>query len=45
VVERSFNVLKQGRGLAARYDKLALAYRGGVVLAAIVTWLRLEDTP
>ena len=46
VVERSFNVLKQWRGLATRYDKLALTYRGGVVLAAIVTWLRvLGDTP
>jgi putative transposase len=46
VIERSFNVLKQWRGLATRYDKLALTYRGGVVLGAIVTWLRaLRDTP
>ncbi len=46
VVERSFNVLKQWRGLATRYDKLALTYRGGVVLGAIITWLRvLGDTP
>ena len=46
VVERSFNTLKQWRGLATRYDKLAITYRGGVVLAAIVTWLRaLGDTP
>ena len=46
VVERSFNAIKQWRGLATRYDKLALTYRGGVVLAAIVTWLRaLSDTP
>jgi transposase len=46
VVERSFNALKQWRGLATRYDKLALTYRGGVVLAAIITWLRaLRDTP
>ena len=46
VVERSFNAIKQWRGLATRYDKLALTYRGGVVLAAIVTWLRaLRDTP
>ena len=35
VIERSFNVLKQWRGLATRYDKLALTYRGGVVLGAI----------
>ena len=40
VVERSFNAIKQWRGLATRYDKLALTYRGGVVLAAILTWLR-----
>ena len=46
VVERSFNVLKQWRGLATRYDKLALTYRGGVVLGAIIIWLRaLGDTP
>jgi putative transposase len=46
VIERSFNDHKQWRGLATRYDKLALTYRGGVVLAAIVTWLRaLRDTP
>jgi len=31
--------LKQWRGLATRYDKLALTYRGGVVLGAIITWL------
>jgi transposase len=40
VVERSFNALKQWRGLATRYDKLAVIYRGGAVLAAILTWLR-----
>lgn len=46
VVERSFNVFKNWRGLATRYDKLALTYRGGVVLTAIVVWLRaLGDTP
>lgn len=46
VIERSFNVLKQWRGLATRYDKLALTYRGGVVLGAIITWLHeLGDTP
>jgi transposase len=38
-VERSFNVFKQWRGLATRYDKLALTYRGGVVLRAITIWL------
>lgn len=38
-VERGFNVFKQWRGLATRYDKLALTYRGGVVLRAINIWL------
>ena len=40
VVERSFNVLKNWRGLATRYDKLAVVYRGAAVLAAILIWLR-----
>jgi len=39
VVERTFNKFKNWRGLATRYDKYALTYRGGVVLAAIVLWL------
>ena len=47
VVERSFNVFKQWRGLATRYDKLALTYRGGAVLRAITIWLKalLGDMP
>ena len=46
VVERGFCHVKQWRGLATRYDKLALTFRGGAVLKAIVTWLRaLGDTP
>ncbi len=40
VVERAFNTLKNWRGLATRYDKHALVFRGGVVLAAILIWLR-----
>jgi putative transposase len=40
VVERFFNRLKNWRGLATRYDKHALTYRGGIVLAAILDWLR-----
>lgn len=40
VIERSFNDHKQWRGLATRYDKLATTYRGGVILRAIVIWLR-----
>jgi transposase len=39
VVERAFNQLKNWRGLATRYDKYALTYRGGMVLASIVLWL------
>jgi transposase len=39
-VERSFNEHKQWRGIATRYDKHALNYRGGVVLRAITIWLR-----
>jgi putative transposase len=46
VVERGFCSVKQWRGLATRYDKLALTFRGGAVLKAIVTWLRaLGDMP
>lgn len=46
VVELGFNEDKQWRGLATRYDKLALTYRGGAVLRAITLWLkRLRDTP
>jgi len=46
VVERSFNQAKQWRGLATRYDKLAVVYRGAAVLHAITLWLkRLGDTP
>jgi len=39
VIERAFNRLKQWRGIATRYDKHALVYRGGVVLASILLWL------
>ena len=34
LVERSFALLKQWRGLATRYDKLAIVYRAAVVLSA-----------
>ena len=40
VVERAFNHVKNWRALATRYDKHANIYRGGLVLAAIVLWLR-----
>jgi putative transposase len=46
VIERGFNNLKQWRGLATRYDKLAVVYRGAAVLRAITIWLPyLSDTP
>lgn len=46
VIERSFNTVKQWRGLATRYDKLAVVYRAAAVLRAITIWLPyLSDTP
>lgn len=39
VVERFFCWTKQWRGLSSRYDKLALVYRGGLILRAITLWL------
>ncbi len=40
VIERAFNRLKQWRGIATRYEEHALVYRGAVVLASILLWLR-----
>jgi transposase len=40
VVERFFNRMKHWRALASRYDKYAVVYRGGIILAAIVDWLK-----
>jgi transposase len=39
VVERSYCHLKQWRGLATRYDKHAINYRGAVILNTILVWL------
>jgi putative transposase len=39
LIERFFNRMKNWRGLASRYDKHAIVYRGGIVLAAILDWL------
>lgn len=36
LVERSFAWSKQWRGLATRYNKLAITYRAGVTLNAIL---------
>ncbi|WP_202863574.1 IS5 family transposase [Ornithinimicrobium avium] len=41
VVERSFSVTKQWRGLATRYDKLAITYRAAAILQTCIRWLRL----
>jgi putative transposase len=40
-VERGFNRLKQWRGVATRYDKYALTYLGGVILACAVIHARV----
>ncbi len=46
VIERGFCRLKQWRGLATRYDKLAIVYRAAVVLNAVIAWVhQLQDTP
>lgn len=38
VIERSSNKLKQWRGLATRYDKLAVVFRGGAIICSIFMW-------
>ncbi len=40
VVERCFNRFKQWRGIATRYDKKAVNYRAGIVLASVILWLK-----
>ncbi|WP_368665910.1 transposase [Cryobacterium sp. Y62] len=46
VIERCFETFEQWRGVATRYAKLAVTYRGGVILRAITIWLKpLGDTP
>lgn len=40
VVERRFCHLKQWRGLATRYDKLAIVYRAALMLSAVVAWTK-----
>jgi putative transposase len=42
-IERGFNRLKHWRGIATRYDKYALTYLGGVLLAAMVTHHRIRN--
>lgn len=43
-VERGFNRLKQWRGIATRYDKYALTFLGGVLLACTVIHSRVGST-
>lgn len=46
VIERRFCHVKQWRGIATRYDKLAMTFRAAVVLNAVIAWTRLlSDTP
>ncbi len=42
VVERSFNRLKNWRGIAMRSDKTARNYQAGVTLAATLIWLNTD---
>ena len=39
LVERFFNKLKQYRGIATRFDKLATTFLAGVLLVCVVIWL------
>jgi transposase len=39
LVERFFNALKQYRGIATRYDKLANTILTGVLLVCVILWL------
>ncbi|WP_307480048.1 IS5 family transposase [Microbacterium trichothecenolyticum] len=46
VIERRFCHTKQWRGLATRYDKLAVMFRAAVLIHATITWTKtLSDTP
>ena len=40
LIERMFAKIKQFRRVATRYDKLLCNFRGFVLIAAIVLWLR-----
>lgn len=46
VVERRFCDVKQWRGIATGYDKLAVIFRAGVMCVVMVAWLKyLSNTP
>ncbi|MCP2256470.1 Transposase DDE domain [Streptoalloteichus tenebrarius] len=40
MVGRCFNRFKGCRGIATRYDRLALDYLGGLELVGLLDWLR-----
>ncbi|SDL14288.1 Transposase DDE domain-containing protein, partial [Cryobacterium psychrotolerans] len=42
VVERSFNRLKNWRGIAMRSDKTARNYQAGITLAATLIWINTD---
>lgn len=42
VVERSFNRLKNWRGVAMRSDKTARNYQAGITLAATLIWINTD---
>lgn len=42
VVERTFNQLKNWRGLATRTDKTARNYRAGILIAATLIWIKTD---
>lgn len=45
VIERRYAHIKQWRGLATRYDNLAVVFRAAVVLNSVIAWTRqLSDT-
>lgn len=46
IIERGFSQLKQWRGIATRYDKLATTFRGAALLHGVIAWTNhLSDTP
>lgn len=40
IIERAFNQLQNWRAIATRFNKHALTYRDGLILTAILMWLR-----